>query len=51
MARILEKQYQYYDAMNYITNILKNNKKVHPYLFHLKGNFLMHHVQFEKAIK
>lgn len=24
---------------------------MHPYLFHLNGNFLMHHVQFQKAIK
>jgi tetratricopeptide (TPR) repeat protein len=24
---------------------------MHPYLFHLYGNFLMHHVQFQKAIK
>jgi tetratricopeptide (TPR) repeat protein len=37
--------------MNYLSNVIKTNKKMHPYLFHLYGNFLMHHVQFQKAIK
>jgi tetratricopeptide (TPR) repeat protein len=30
--------------------VIKSNKKQHPYFYHLRGNFLMHHVQFEKAI-
>jgi hypothetical protein len=50
MARILEQQYQYYDGMNYIAEIIKTNTKSHPYLHHLNGNFLMHHIQFQKAI-
>ena len=50
MARIFEKIYQYYDGMNYMTQVISTNKKIHPYFYHLKGNFLMHHIQFEKAI-
>jgi hypothetical protein len=50
MARIFEKEYQYYDGMNYISKVIDESDTTHPYLYHLKGNFLMHHVQFEKAI-
>jgi len=36
--------------MNYMSEVLKTNTKSHPYLYHLHGNFLMHHIQFQKAI-
>ena len=36
--------------MAYINDVLAKNIKFHPYFYHLKANFLMHHVQFEKAI-
>lgn len=50
MMRVLEKQYKYYEALEYITKVIKTNTAHHPYLYHLKGNFLMHHIQFQKAI-
>jgi tetratricopeptide (TPR) repeat protein len=50
MLRILEKQYKYYEALEYVEKVIKGNKILHPYIYHLKGNLLMHHIQFRKAI-
>lgn len=50
MVRGLEKNQQYYDALTYITEIIKSNKIQHFYFHHLRGNLLMHHVQFTQAI-
>ena len=50
MVRLLEIESQLYDGLNYISATIQKNKVRHPYFYHLKGNFLMHHVQFQKAI-
>ena len=50
MVRLLEVESQLYDGLNYISATIQKNTVRHPYFYHLKGNFLMHHVQFQKAI-
>jgi len=51
MSRLFEVQLQHYQGLIYLNELVKKNQMNHGYLWHIHGNFLMQHLQFEKAIK
>lgn len=51
--RLLERSNSFLDALNLVDSLIKNNSgdKLDWFFYHLKGNFLMHHLKFSEAIK
>ena len=57
-CRIYEKQGQFNEGLNVLSKYIlegekdqRNYRNLEPYLYHLKANFLMHHLKFKEAIE